>query len=286
MVMAVAKAIEEGAKAVLCASTGNTSASAAAYAAHCSLGSYVFLPRGRTAAGKLAQSIAYGAQVVAIEGSFDDALRLAREYTSKHPVALVNSVNAYRIQGQKTASFELIDELGDSPDRLFIPVGNAGNITAYWAGFREYREQGNSTKLPKLMGFQAAGADPIVRGEIVEDPQTIASAIRIGNPASWRFAEAARDESGGAIDNVTDEEIIAAYQRMAREEGIFCEPASAASVAGLIKASAHADLRGQTCVCVITGSGLKDPDTAKATFEYGEIAVPPRLDAIEGALSS
>ena len=284
MVMAVAKAIEEGAKAVLCASTGNTSASAAAYAAHCSIASYVFLPKGRTAAGKLAQSIAYGAQVVAIEGSFDDALRLAREYTNKHPVSLVNSVNAYRIQGQKTASFELIDELGDAPDRLFIPVGNAGNITAYWAGFREYTEQGNSTKLPKLMGFQAAGADPIVRGEIVEDPQTVASAIRIGNPASWRFAEAARDESGGAIDNVTDDEILAAYQRIAREEGIFCEPASAASVAGLIKAAASTDFAGQTCVCVITGNGLKDPDTAKL-FEYSEVSVPARLDAIEAVLS-
>ena len=283
MVMAVAKAIEEGAKAVLCASTGNTSASAAAYAAHCSIASYVFLPKGRTAAGKLAQSIAYGAQVIAIEGTFDDALRLAREYTNKHPVSLVNSVNAYRIQGQKTASFELIDELGDAPDRLFIPVGNAGNITAYWAGFREYKDQGNSTKLPRLMGFQAAGADPIVRGEIVEDPQTVASAIRIGNPASWRFAEAARDESGGAIDNVTDDEILAAYQRMAREEGIFCEPASAASVAGLIKAAASTDFAGQTCVCVITGNGLKDPDTAKL-FEYNEVSVQARLDAIEHVL--
>jgi threonine synthase len=283
MVMAVAKAIEEGARAVLCASTGNTSASAAAYAAHCSLDSYVFLPKGRTAAGKLAQSIAYGAQVVAIEGSFDDALRLAREYTSKHPVSLVNSVNAYRIQGQKTAAFEVIDELGDAPDRLFIPVGNAGNITAYWAGFKEYNGQGNATKLPRMMGFQAAGAAPIVLGEIVEDPQTIASAIRIGNPASWRYAEAARDESQGAIDSVTDDEILAAYQRMAREEGIYCEPASAASVAGLIKASSSTDLRGQTCVCIITGNGLKDPDTAK-TFEYDEITVAPRLDAIESAL--
>jgi threonine synthase len=284
MVMAVAKAIEEGAKAVLCASTGNTSASAAAYAAHCGLQSYVFLPKGRTAAGKLAQSIAYGAQVVAIEGSFDDALRLAREYTSKHPVALVNSVNAYRIQGQKTASFEIVDELGEAPDRLFIPVGNAGNITAYWAGFKEYAHQNLSTKLPRMMGFQAAGAAPIVLNQIVEDPQTIASAIRIGNPASWRFATAARDESGGAIDSVTDDEILAAYQRMAREEGIFCEPASAASVAGLIKAAASTDLRGQTCVCIITGAGLKDPDTAHSFTSY-EIEVPARLEAIEDALA-
>ncbi|HEX5369687.1 MAG TPA: threonine synthase [Dehalococcoidia bacterium] len=283
MVMAVAKAIEEGAKALLCASTGNTSASAAAYAAHCGLQSYVFLPKGRTAAGKLAQSIAYGAQVVAIEGTFDDALRLAREYTDRHPVALVNSVNAYRIQGQKTASFELIDELGDAPDRLFVPVGNAGNITAYWAGFKEYADQNLSTKLPRMMGFQAAGAAPIVLDEIVEDPQTIASAIRIGNPASWRFATAARDESGGAIDSVTDEEILAAYQRMAREEGIFCEPASAASVAGLIKAASSTSLRGQTCVCIITGAGLKDPETAKG-FTSHDIEVPARLEVIEAAL--
>jgi threonine synthase len=283
MVMAVAKAIEEGAKAVLCASTGNTSASSAAYAAHCGLQSYVFLPKGRTAAGKLAQSIAYGAQVVAIEGTFDDALRLAREYTNKYPVSLVNSVNAYRIQGQKTASFEIVDELGDAPDRLFIPVGNAGNITAYWAGFKEYAEQNLASRLPRMMGFQAAGAAPIVLNQIVEDPQTIASAIRIGNPASWRFATAARDESGGAIDSVTDEEIVSAYQRMAREEGIFCEPASAASVAGLIKAAGSSGMRGETCVCIITGAGLKDPDTAHS-FTYQEIAVPARLEAIEAAI--
>lgn len=286
MVMAVAKAMEEGAKAVLCASTGNTSASAAAYAAHCGLEAFVFLPKGRTAIGKLTQSIAYGAQVVAIDGSFDDALRLARQYCDRHPVALVNSVNAYRIQGQKTASFELIDDLGDAPDRLFIPVGNAGNITAYWAGFKEYREAGQATRLPKLMGFQAAGAAPIVRDEVVEDPQTIASAIRIGNPASWRLATAARDESDGAIDSVTDDEIIDAYQRMATEEGLFCEPASAASVAGLIKASKRNDLRDQTCVCVITGMGLKDPDTASKAFPFHELSVPADLRAIEDALGA
>ena len=283
MVVAVAKAMEEGAKAVLCASTGNTSASAAAYAAYCGLAAYVFLPKGGAAAGKLAQSVAYGAQVVAIQGTFDDALRLAREFTDRHNVSLVNSVNAYRIQGQKTAAFEIIDALGDAPDHLFIPVGNAGNITAYWAGFKEYAEGRLSTRLPRMMGFQAAGAAPIVKGEIVEDPQTIASAIRIGNPASWKQAVAARDDSHGAIDSVTDEEIMEAYQRMAREEGIFCEPASAAAVAGLLKAAAARDLRGTTCVCIITGAGLKDPDTAR-TLPWHEIDVPPNLAAIEQAL--
>jgi len=283
MVLAVAKAIEEGAKAVLCASTGNTSASAAAYAAHCGLAAYVFLPKGGAAAGKLAQSVAYGAQVVAIQGTFDDALRLAREFTSKHPVALVNSVNQYRIQGQKTAAFEIVDALGDAPDYLFVPVGNAGNITAYWAGFKEYADNNLATKRPRMLGFQAAGAAPIVLDHIVEDPQTIASAIRIGNPASWKSAVNARDESGGAIDSVTDDEIMEAYRRIAREEGIFCEPASAASLAGLVKASKTRDLRGSTCVCIITGAGLKDPDTAK-TLSWREIDVPARLDAIEAAL--
>jgi len=283
MVVAVAKAMEEGARAVLCASTGNTSASAAAYAAHCGLAAYVFLPKGGAAAGKLAQTVAYGAQIVAIQGTFDDALRLAREFTDKHPVALVNSVNAYRIQGQKTAAFEIVDALGDAPDNLFIPVGNAGNITAYWAGFKEYADNRLATKLPRMLGFQAAGAAPIVLDHIVEDPQTVASAIRIGNPASWRSAVAARDESGGAIDSVTDDEILDAYRRIAREEGIFCEPASAASLAGLLKAAKTRDLRGSTCVCVITGAGLKDPETAK-TLDWREIEVPARLDAIESAL--
>ncbi len=269
---------------MLCASTGNTSASAAAYAAHCGLDAYVFLPKGRIAPGKLAQSFAYGAQVVAIEGTFDDALRLAREYCAKHPVALVNSVNPHRIQGQKTAAFEVVDALGEAPDHLFIPVGNAGNITAYWAGFQEYAAEGLSHKLPKMMGFQAAGAAPIVEGHIVEDPQTIASAIRIGNPASWQSAINARDDSQGAIDSVTDEEIIEAYQRLAREEGVFCEPASAASVAGVIKAAAQRDLRGTTCVCIITGMGLKDPSTAEHTFTGNEISVTATLAAVEAAL--
>ncbi len=284
MVLAVAKALEDGAKAVLCASTGNTSASAAAYAAHCGLDAYVFLPKGGIAPGKLAQSIAYGAQIVAIDGSFDDALRLAREVCGRHPVALVNPVNPNRIAGQKTAAFEVVDALGEAPDNLFLPVGNAGNITAYWAGFKEYADRGLSTRRPRMLGFQAAGSAPIVLGQIGEDPPTGAPAIRIGNPASWRSAEAARDESNGNIDSVTDEEILAAYSRLAREEGIFCEPASAASVAGLIKLAAQStSLQGQVCVCVITGNGLKDPDTA-LTFTARQIEVPPRLEAIEAKL--
>ena len=286
MVVAVAKALEEGNRAVLCASTGNTSASAAAYAAHCGLRAYVFLPRGRIAPGKLAQSIVYGARIVAIEGNFDDCLRLAREYCERHPVALVNSVNPNRIAGQKTAAFEVVDDLGDAPDFLFIPVGNAGNITAYWAGFQEYAERGLASRRPRMMGFQAAGAAPIVLGHPVDDPQTIASAIRIGNPASWRKAVEARDESDGVIDSVTDAEILAAYERLAQEEGIFCEPASAASLAGFLKRAMRAGgLSGATSVCVITGNGLKDPDRAMAVSRR-QLDVPASLAAIEAALEA
>jgi threonine synthase len=284
MVVAIAKAMERGSRAVLCASTGNTSASAAAYAAQCGLESYVFIPKGKVALGKLAQTVAYGARIVAVEGNFDDALRLAREFCDRHPVALVNSVNPDRIAGQKTAAFEIVDDLGEAPHHLFIPVGNAGNITAYWAGFQEYAERGKSARLPRMMGFQAAGAAPIVLGRPVEDPQTIASAIRIGNPASWKQAAAARDESEGLIDTVTDDDILEAYGRLAREEGIFCEPASAASVAGLIKAAkTMALLAGTTCVCVITGHGLKDPDTAER-LPATSLDVPASLAAIEAAL--
>ncbi len=284
MVVAVAKALEAGSKALLCASTGNTSASAAAYAAHCGLDAYVFLPKGRVAPAKLAQSIAYGAQIVAIDGNFDDALRLAREFCDRHPVALVNSVNPHRIAGQKTAAFEVVDALGRAPDHLFIPVGNAGNITAYWAGFQEYAARGLANSRPRMMGYQAAGAAPIVLNQVVEDPQTVAQAIRIGNPANWRRAVAARDESGGVIDSVTDAEILAAYRRLASEEGIFCEPASAACVAGLTKAAARGGLAGATCVCVITGAGLKDPDTA-LTIPSRQIDVPARLNAVEAAVA-
>ena len=284
MVVAIAKAMEAGNRAVLCASTGNTSASAAAYAAQCGLDSYVLIPKGRVALGKLAQTVAYGATIIALEGNFDDALKLALEFTQKHPVALVNSVNPHRIAGQKTAAFEIVDDLGEAPDHLFIPVGNAGNITAYWAGFQEYAERAKAARLPRMMGFQAAGAAPIVLGHPVEAPETVASAIRIGNPASWKKAVAARDESGGTIDMVTDVEILDAYRRLAREEGIFCEPASAASVAGLIKtARSGGGLAGTVCVCVITGHGLKDPDTAES-LESRHFDVPASLAAIEQAL--
>lgn len=284
MVVAVAKAVEEGARAVICGSTGNTSASAAAYAAYCGLDCYVLLPRGYVAPGKLSQTVAYGAHMVAIEGNFDDALRLAREAAAKHPIALVNSVNRYRIEGQKTAAFEIIDDLGDAPDMLCIPVGNAGNISAYWRGFTQYAELGRATRHPVMRGFQAAGAAPLVTGEPVENPSTIASAIRIGRPASWDLAIAARDESEGSIDAVTDEAILEAYALLGREEGIFVEPASAASVAGLLKlARDGADLAGRTAVCVLTGSGLKDPATA-ATLPQRSYELPAELEAVERAL--
>jgi threonine synthase len=263
MVVVVAKAIEAGLDAVLCASTGNTSASAAAYAARCGLNAYVIIPGQNVAQGKLAQAIAYGAQILEIDGNFDQALSLAQAISEKHPIALVNSVNPYRIEGQKTAAFEIVDALGDAPDYLVIPVGNAGNITAYWRGFVEYHNLGIATQRPRMMGFQAAGAAPIVLGRPVEEPQTVASAIRIGNPASWKNALAAEDESGGAIDAVPDDEILEAYRLLAQEEGIFCEPASAITVAGLLKMSREGvDFSDKSVVCIITGNGLKDPDTA------------------------
>ena len=282
MVVAVAKAVERGDRAVLCASTGNTSASAAAYAAHCALQAYVIVPHGRVAKGKLAQTVAHGAHIIAIDGSFDDALRLAREIAERHPIALVNSLNPYRIEGQKTAAFEVVDVLGDAPDILCIPVGNAGNITAYWRGFVEYYQREVAGRKPRMWGFQAAGAAPLVLGQPVAEPQTVASAIRIGNPASWQSAISARDESGGDIRSVTDEAILDAYRRLAQEEGIFCEPASAAGVAGLLKAVQEgADLSGQTVVCIITGSGLKDPERAMAEFAPELRPLPPDLTTIE-----
>jgi threonine synthase len=281
MVVAVAKAMEDGANAILCASTGNTSASAAAYAGRYGLACYVIVPDGRIARGKMAQGVSHGAQILAVDGSFDDALRLAREITAKHPIALVNSVNPFRIEGQKTAAFEICDALGDAPDVLAIPVGNAGNITAYWRGFVEYYRSERASLRPRMLGFQAAGAAPLVHGAPVKSPQTVASAIRIGNPASWRTAIEARDESGGAIDSVTDDEILDAYRRLAREEGIFCEPASAACVAGVLKAAAMgAPFAGKTVVCIITGSGLKDPETALQA-EPDIHHLPAELEAIE-----
>jgi len=262
MTLAVSKAVENGAKAILCASTGNTSASASAYAARAGIRCAVLIPEGKIALGKLAQALIHGAKVIQIAGNFDEALALARDISQSHPIALVNSVNPDRIEGQKTAAFEIIDALGEAPDIHCIPVGNAGNITAYWKGYQEYHARRLSSRLPKMWGFQAAGAAPIVQGKIVEKPETIATAIRIGNPASWKAAAAARDESHGMIDAVTDEEILEAYRFLAGREGVFAEPASAASVAGLIKRGRGVLKKGQTIVCTLTGHGLKDPDTA------------------------
>jgi len=267
MVVAVSKALEAGASAIICASTGNTSASAAAYAAAAGLEAVVVLPRGQIALGKLVQALIAGARVVAIDGNFDDALGIVRALAEQddHPVTLVNSVNPHRIAGQKTAAFEICDDLRRAPDILAIPVGNAGNISAYWAAFRDYAEAGRIDVLPRLWGFQAAGAAPIVVGHRIDRPETVATAIRIGNPASWTAAVAARDESGGAIDAVTDDEILSAYRDLARLEGIFCEPSSAASVAG-VRLAAQAGRIGsqETVVCVLTGHGLKDPTIAEA----------------------
>lgn len=283
MVVAVAKAMEARSPAIICASTGNTSASAAAYGARCGLSTIIVVPKGNIALGKLAQAIVYGAKIVAVNGNFDQALEMVRELVMRRPVTLVNSVNPHRIEGQKTAAFEIVDVLGEAPDYLFIPVGNAGNITAYWKGFVEYQRAGKAKRTPKMMGFEAAGAAPIVKGERVTNPETVATAIRIGNPASWKGAVAARDESGGAIDCVSDDEILAAYRLMASREGVFGEPASAASVAGLIKWSSRLDLSGKEVVCVVTGSGLKDPDTAmKGTSPFLEL--PPELSQMEKAL--
>jgi len=284
MVVAVAKALEAGSKAIICASTGNTSASAAAYAAYCGLTAIIIVPEGKIALGKLSQAIVYGAKIVAIDGNFDQALKIVRSLTEKHPVTLVNSLNPNRIEGQKTAAFEIIDVLGDAPDYLFIPVGNAGNITAYWKGFVEYQQAGKAKNRPKMMGFQAEGAAPIVRGYVIEQPETVASAIRIGNPASWQKAVAARDESGGIIDMVSDDEIMAAYRLLASKGGIFGEPASAASLAGLIKLSNKGmEFSQKRVVCVITGTGLKDTEAALKGAEPF-LKLPADLAAVEQAL--
>lgn len=263
MVMAVAKAKEEGKKIVICASTGNTSASAAAYAARAGLKAIVVIPEGKIALGKLAQAVMYGAEIVSIKGNFDEALNIVKKVAEKGEIALVNSVNPYRIEGQKTGAFEIVEQLdGKAPDLFAIPVGNAGNITAYWKGFKEYHQL-NQSGLPVMCGFQAEGASPIVQGKVVTNPETVATAIRIGNPASWKLAEAARDESNGLIDSVTDEEILKAYKLMTSKEGVFSEPASNASIAGLLKLHDQGKLEpNQTVVAILTGNGLKDPDTA------------------------
>jgi threonine synthase len=289
MVLAVAKALQARARAVICASTGNTAASAAAYGAAAGMEVVVVLPAGQIAAGKLLQAQAAGAQIVAVEGNFDATLRIVRELAKQgesigHPMTLVNSVNPHRLEGQQTGAFEVCDDLGGAPDYLAIPVGNAGNISAYWAGFTAYRDAGLVETRPVMLGFQAEGAAPLVTGKTVEQPETVATAIRIGDPASGAKALRARDESGGRIDAVTDEEILTAYRDLARHEGIFCEPASAASVAGIRKlAAAGAIDPGATIVCVLTGHGLKDPDTARRNV-LPVLPAPPTLDGVVAAL--
>jgi threonine synthase len=281
MTVAISKAAEAGARAVICASTGNTSASAAAYAVRAGMLCAVLVPEGKIAMGKLSQALAHGATLLQVEGSFDDCLTLARDLSENYPVALVNSVNPFRIEGQKTAAFEVVDALGDAPDLHVLPVGNAGNITAYWKGYQEYAADGPATSTPRMWGFQAAGAAPIVGGEVVAKPSTIATAIRIGNPASWAQAVAARDESSGRIDSVTDRAILRAYRMLAAEEGVFVEPASAASVAGLLQSHDAGLLdSGQTVVCTVTGHGLKDPDWAIAG------APPPVTVAVDAVAAA
>jgi len=263
MTMAVSRAVEAGAKAVICASTGNTSASAAAYAARAGIKAFVVIPEGKIALGKLAQAMIHGATTIKVLGNFDEALNIVREVSNNYPITLVNSINPHRIEGQKSAAFEVCDALGMAPEYHSLPVGNAGNITAYWAGYKAYLAAGKIHSLPKMIGFQAEGAAPIVRGYPIERPETVATAIRIGNPASWKAAEAARDESGGLIDMVSDEEILAAYRLVSSLEGVFCEPASAASIAGLIKKNREGlFVGGERVVCTLTGHGLKDPDNA------------------------
>lgn len=274
MVMAVAKAKEEGSKTIICASTGNTSAAAAAYGSRAGLRSIIVIPEGKIALGKLAQAVMYGAEIFEIKGNFDDALTIVRKISEVEPITLVNSVNPYRIEGQKTAAFEICDALGKAPDVLAIPVGNAGNITAYWKGFKEYNEK-KQTGLPQMRGFEAEGSAAIVRNEIIQNPETIATAIRIGNPASWKQAVEAADSSNGAIDYVTDDEIVEAYQLLARTEGIFAEPGSCASIAGLIKQLKSGEIKkGAQVVCVLTGNGLKDPTTAMSTISVKPTVLP------------
>ncbi|MBD2861018.1 MULTISPECIES: threonine synthase [Paenibacillus] len=285
MVMAVAKAMEEGSRTIMCASTGNTSAAAAAYAARGNLNCIVLIPNNNIALGKLAQAIIYGAKVIAIEGNFDRALEIVREITAKHPITLVNSVNPYRLEGQKTAAFEVCDQLGQAPDYLAIPVGNAGNISAYWKGFKEYNAKGKSSSLPVMIGFEAEGAMAIVKGEPILNPETVATAIRIGNPASWDLAVNAAKESGGQINYVTDDEILHAYRTIASKEGIFAEPASAASIAGVMKLHKEGYFKGgEKVVCVLTGHGLKDPNIAIKSVGGDLLVVQDTEEAVMDAI--
>jgi threonine synthase len=285
MTVALSVAVGEGAEVVVCASTGNTSASMSAYAARAGIKPLVLVPQGKIAAGKLAQAIVHGAQVVMVRGNFDDCLRLSRELAESYPVALVNSVNPMRLQGQKTAAFEVVDSLGDAPDVHVLPVGNAGNISAYWMGYCEYADAGRSTRRPRMLGWQAAGAAPLVSGSPVKDPETVASAIRIGNPASWSLAVQAREQSGGRFQAVTDEEILSAQRSLAQQEGVFVEPASAAGVAGLLQeVSGGASYAGKQVVVTLTGHGLKDTTTALSTFgDLVDTVVPVDVDAAAAA---
>lgn len=284
MTMAISKAKEAGAEAVICASTGNTSAAAAAYARRAGMRAFVLIPDGYVALGKLGQALIYGAQVIAIDGNFDDALIAVRQLSEQYPVTLVNSVNPYRLEGQKTAAFEVVDVLGNAPDWLCIPVGNAGNISAYWMGFCQYKELGKSNQVPTMIGFQAAGAAPFIQGQPVGYPETIATAIRIGNPANWDKAWAASRASHGAFHAVTDEQILAAYRLLAAEEGVFCEPASAASVAGLLKVKDQVP-DGAKVVCVLTGNGLKDPDCAvQNSSNQVKAGIKPDLASVAQAM--
>ncbi|HDZ77360.1 MAG TPA: threonine synthase [Candidatus Omnitrophica bacterium] len=282
MTMAISKACEDKAKTVICASTGNTSASASAYAAKANLTSVVLVPEGAVALGKLSQALIHGALVLQVEGNFDDAFNLVKEISDKYPITLVNSLNPYRIEGQKTGAFEISDALGTAPDFQVMPVGNAGNITAYWKGYKEYRDAGKIKSLPKMLGFQAEGAAPIVKGHVISKPQTIATAIRIGNPASWKKAEAARDESGGLIGAVSDDEILNAYKLLAQKDGVFVEPASAASVAGLLKLAKKdyfKETKEAKIVCILTGHGLKDPNRAIKTINKPK-TIPAKIDRV------
>ena len=284
MTLAISKALETGSRAVICASTGNTSASAAAFAARAGIRAFVMVPKGAVALGKLSQAAIHGARVLTVEGNFDQTLAIVRQIAERHPVTLVNSVNPFRLEGQKTGAFEVCDQLGRAPDYHLIPVGNAGNITAYWRGYREYHRASRVTELPRMVGFQAAGAAPIYENRVIEEPRTVATAIKIGNPASWGPALEAVKDSRGWIDIVTDEEILRAYRMLAREEGIFMEPASAATVAGLVKSVKAGRFEpGSTVVLTLTGHGLKDPDTALESASR-PTAVPPQLDAVLGQL--
>ncbi|MBE6182898.1 threonine synthase [Heyndrickxia ginsengihumi] len=286
MVMAVAKAIEEGSKSIICASTGNTSASAAAYAAKAGIRAIIVIPSGKIALGKLAQAMMYGAEIVEIEGNFDEALKIVRKVSETTPVTLVNSVNPYRLEGQKTAAFEICDQLGAAPDVLAIPVGNAGNISAYWKGFKEFHQK-FQTGLPEMHGFEAEGAAAIVQDRVIENPETVATAIRIGNPASWKLAVAARDESNGTIDSVTDQEILEAFQLLARNEGIFAEPGSCASIAGVLKQVKNGQIKkGSKVVSVLTGNGLKDPQTAISQVSAQPVVLPNKEDVVADYISS